>query len=97
MGSSANLTRLVEVWQEVQSLVYRNNRYGERTQPCGTPVLVVKGGRQVTAKLHLLRPVGKEVCNPLADGAGTCSCSSRSARIVLKAKVKSTNTALTYT
>ena len=38
--SSANFRSLTDGWREVQLLVYRENRAGDRTQPCGEPVLV---------------------------------------------------------
>lgn len=40
--SSASLKSLTELG-EVQSFVYRQERRGERTQPCGAPVLMVRG------------------------------------------------------
>ena len=38
--SSANFRSLTDGWEEEQLLVYRVNRAGDRTQPCGEPVLV---------------------------------------------------------
>ena len=38
--SSANFRSLTDGWREVQRLVYRENGAGDRTQPCGEPVLV---------------------------------------------------------
>ena len=38
--SSANFRSLTDGWREVQLLVYKENRAGERKQPCGEPVLV---------------------------------------------------------
>lgn len=37
---SANLRSLTDGCREVQLLVYSENRAGDRTQPCGEPVLV---------------------------------------------------------
>ncbi len=42
MVSSANFRSLTEGSLEVQSLVYREKTNGERTQPRGTPVLIVR-------------------------------------------------------
>ncbi|KAJ8342196.1 hypothetical protein SKAU_G00321240 [Synaphobranchus kaupii] len=41
--SSANFKSLTDWWLEVQLFVYRENSRGERTQPCGEPVLVDLG------------------------------------------------------
>ncbi len=41
--SSANLTMTLELCVAVQSCVYREYRSGLRTQPCGAPVLRVRG------------------------------------------------------
>lgn len=68
--SLANSTGLMEGWLEVQTFVYRDNTYGERTQPCGAPPHIgCEGDRQLAVKLHLCIPVGS-VCNSLAAGAG---------------------------
>ncbi len=41
--SSANLTMTLELCVAVQSCVYRQYRSGLRTQPCGAPVLRIRG------------------------------------------------------
>ncbi len=41
--SSANLTMTLELCVAVQSCVYREYRSGLRTQPCGAPVLRIRG------------------------------------------------------
>ncbi len=41
--SSGNLTMTLELYVAVQSCVYREYRSGLRTQPCGAPVLRVRG------------------------------------------------------
>ncbi len=41
--SSENLTMTLELCVAVQSCVYREYRSGLRTQPCGAPVLRVRG------------------------------------------------------
>ncbi len=41
--SSANLTMTLELCDAVQSCVYREYRSGLRTQPCGAPVLRIRG------------------------------------------------------
>ena len=38
--SSVNFSSLADGWSEVQLLVYREHRVGDRTQPCGVPMLV---------------------------------------------------------
>ena len=35
-----NFSSLADGWSEVQLLVYRENRAGDGTQPCGVPMLV---------------------------------------------------------
>ncbi len=41
--SSANLMMTLELCAAVQSCVYREYRSGLRTQPCGAPVLRIRG------------------------------------------------------
>ncbi len=42
MVSSADFRSLTEGSLDVQLLVYREKSSGERTQPCGAPVLIVR-------------------------------------------------------
>ncbi len=61
--SSANLTMTLELCVAVQSCVYREYRRGLRTQPCGAPVLRVRGD-EVVAHSDLLTSACQEVQDP---------------------------------
>ena len=64
--SSAYLRNMVLGEGLVQSFVYRVNRKGLRTEPCGAPVLEVSAGEVVSLVVLVLNPdclfsIGEEV------------------------------------
>src|SRR4029434_10068047 len=78
--SSANVRSLTEGWLEVQLLVYREKSRGESTQPCGAPVLMVRGSETSLPSLTRCFLSDRKSVIHLQVGSGTLSCVSLSWR-----------------
>ena len=65
---SANFRSLTDWCPDVQLLVYRENSRGEKIQPWGDPMLMVRVSETCSPQPHKLPSVCQEVRNPPAHG-----------------------------
>ncbi len=72
---SANLMMTLELCVAVQSCVYREYRSGLRTQPCGAPVLRIRGD-------EVLLPIQTSACQEVQDPAAQRSVQSQSLELL---------------